>query len=49
MAQPDDQPPAPAPLVDRDAERHVARLTGMTPEAARTYLAFLSGQRSAPR
>ncbi len=41
--------PAPRPLESMDAERHVARLTGMTPEAARTFLAFHSGLRGSCR
>jgi hypothetical protein len=41
-------PPAPAlPPADLDAERHVARLTGMTPEAARAFVAFHSGRHAA--
>jgi hypothetical protein len=32
------------PLRDADAERHVARLTGMTPEAARAFVAFHAGR-----
>jgi hypothetical protein len=40
-----DGPPAPAlPLHDLDAERHVALLTGMTPEAARAFVAFHAGR-----
>jgi hypothetical protein len=43
-------PPAPAlPPADLDAERHVARLTGMTPEAAHAFVAFHSGLLLAPR
>jgi hypothetical protein len=39
-----DGPPVPAsPLHDADAERHVAQLTGMTPEAARAFVAFHTG------
>lgn len=34
--------PAP-PREDLDAERHVAQLTGMTPEAARAFVAFHRG------
>jgi hypothetical protein len=29
---------------ERDAERHLAALTGMTPEAARAFLAFHYGR-----
>jgi hypothetical protein len=46
-SHPDGQegPPAPAfPPADLDAERHVARLTGMTPEAAHAFVAFHSGR-----
>ena len=32
-----------APHEDLDAERHVARLTGMTPEAARAFVYFHRG------
>lgn len=48
-SQPDGQEGAPAPPLppaDLDAERHVARLTGMTPEAAHAFVAFLSGRYS---
>jgi hypothetical protein len=44
-----DGPPAPAlPLHDADAERHVAQLTGMTPEAARAFVAYHSGRLAPP-
>jgi hypothetical protein len=43
QAQGPDGPPAP-PLRDLDAERHVALLTGMTPEAARAFVSFHAGR-----
>jgi hypothetical protein len=45
-SHPDGQegPPAAALPADLDAERHVARLTGMTPEAAHAFVAFVSGR-----
>jgi hypothetical protein len=36
------------PLHDLDAERHVAQLTGMTPEAARAFVAYHSGRYAPP-
>jgi hypothetical protein len=36
--------PSALPLRDLDAERHVALLTGMTPEAARAFVFFHSGR-----
>jgi hypothetical protein len=41
--------PPPAPLAGTDAARHVAHLTGMTPESALAFVAFHSGLRSIPR
>jgi hypothetical protein len=41
--------PQPAPLAGTEAARHVAHLTGMTPESALAFVAFHSGLRSAPR
>jgi hypothetical protein len=39
-----DGPPAQdRPLQDDDAERRVAQLTGMTPEAARAFIAYHTG------
>jgi hypothetical protein len=43
QAQGTEGPPA-LPLHDLDAERHVAQLTGMTPEAARAFVVFHSGR-----
>jgi hypothetical protein len=43
-----DGPPA-LSQEDRDAERHLAQLTGMTPEAARAFLAFHSGRHALRR
>jgi hypothetical protein len=37
------------PLQDDDAERHVAQLTGMTPEAARAFVAYHTGLHALPR
>ena len=42
-------PPVPAPLAGLDAARFVAHLTGMTQDSARTFAAFHSGLRAAPR
>jgi hypothetical protein len=39
-----EETPAPALPADLDAERHVAFLTGMTPEAAHAFVAFHSGR-----
>jgi hypothetical protein len=36
--------PASAPLDAEDAARQVAHVTGMTPDAARTFAAFHSGR-----
>jgi hypothetical protein len=36
--------PADDPLTSADAARQVAHLTGMTPESAKTYAAFVSGR-----
>jgi hypothetical protein len=41
--------PQPAPLAGTDAARHVAHLTGMTPDSALAFVAFHSGLRSMPR
>ena len=43
QAQGQEGPPA-LPLHDLDAERHVALLTGMTPEAARAFVVYHSGR-----
>jgi hypothetical protein len=48
QAQGPDGPPA-LPLHDLDAERHVALLTGMTPEAARAFVFFHSGRQPQSR
>jgi hypothetical protein len=37
--------PNPTPQDSTDAEKHVAELTGMTPEAARTFMDFHTGMR----
>jgi hypothetical protein len=36
--------PADDPFASADAARHVAHLTGMTPESAKTYAAFVCGR-----
>ena len=36
--------PGETPLEDGDAGRHVAHLTGMTPESAATFAAYHSGR-----
>ncbi len=46
---PDRTDSVPTPLTSLDAERRVAQLTGMTPEAAKAFLAFHSGLRTSPR
>jgi hypothetical protein len=45
---PDGPPASASPLQDSGAARHVAQLTGMTPEAARAFVAFHTGS-FAPR
>jgi hypothetical protein len=37
----------PAPLAGLDPGRHVANLTGMTPESAQAFVSFTSGLRAA--
>jgi hypothetical protein len=39
----------PAPLAGTDAARFLTHLTGMTPDSALTFAAFVSGLRAAPR
>ena len=36
--------PGEAPLEDGDAARHLVHLTGMSPEAAKTFASFHSGR-----
>ena len=43
MTQDDDQERE-KPLDDGDAARHLANLTGMTPEAAKAFAAYHSGR-----
>lgn len=43
MTQDDDQD-RPEPLEDDAAARHLANLTGMSPEAARAFAAYHSGR-----
>lgn len=43
-SQPEGQDGPALPLRDACAERHVALLTGMTPEAARAFVAFHTGR-----
>jgi hypothetical protein len=50
MSEPPSEQPAPAVPGDgrgtEDAERRVAELTGMTPEAAHAFIAFHAGLRA---
>ena len=50
MSEPPSEDPAPATPGDahgtEDAERRVAHLTGMTPEAAHAFIAFHAGLRA---
>jgi hypothetical protein len=39
------EPKPESPQDSPDAEQRVAKLTGMTPEAARTFMAFHTGMR----
>jgi hypothetical protein len=43
MTQEDDQD-RPEPLEDGEAARHIANLTGMSPEAARAFAGYHSGR-----